>query len=340
MVLTAEGHVPVMLDRCIELLRPRAGGTYVDATLGLGGHAEAVLAASAPGGRVIGLDRDPDALAAAAARLAGEGDRLTAVAASFADLARVAADLGVGAVDGVLYDLGVSSLQLDQARRGFSYRAEAPLDMRMDPTQGPTAADVVNTYPRAELARVLREYGQERFAGRIARFVDDARRRAPVRTTSELVELVKAAVPAAARRTGPHPARRTFQALRIEVNGELAALAESLPQAIDLLAPGGRLVVLAYHSLEDRIVKRTLAGAAAGDYSPPELPEHVVHRTPSLRLLTRGPETPGAGEVAANPRAESAKLRAAEKLAPNSPSGVAGDPHAGTSRPDLPEGAA
>jgi 16S rRNA (cytosine1402-N4)-methyltransferase len=346
MVLTALRHVPVMLDRSVELLRPRAGGTYLDATLGLGGHAEAVLAASAPDGRVIGLDRDPDALAAARERLARFDDRLTVVAASFADLARVAADLGVEAVDGVLYDLGVSSLQLDQADRGFSYRADAPLDMRMDPTGGPTAADVVNTYPRAELARVLRDYGEERFAGRIARFIDDARGRAPVRTTSELVELVKAAVPAAARRTGPHPARRTFQALRIEVNGELAALEASLPQAIDLLAPGGRLVVLAYHSLEDRIVKRALAAAAAGDYVPPELPEHVVRRTPSLRLLTRRPEIPRADEVAANPRAESAKLRAAEKLAPP-PGGAAagggagtGDPRAGTSRPDFPEGAA
>ena len=343
MVLTAERHVPVLLDRCVELLRPRSGGTYVDATLGLGGHAEAVLAASAPGGRVIGLDRDPYALAAARERLRGaaSADRLTAVRASFVDLARVAAGLGVATVDGVLYDLGVSSPQLDEAGRGFSYRADAPLDMRMDPTRGPTAADVVNTYPRAELARVLREYGEERFAGRIARFVDDARRRAPVRTTTELVELVKAAVPAAARRTGPHPARRTFQALRIEVNGELDALAASLPQAIDLLAPGGRLVVLAYHSLEDRIVKRTLAAAAAGDYSPPELPEHVVRRTPSLRLLTRRPETPGAAEVAANPRAESAKLRAAEKLAPDRPgAGTARDPGAAAPPPDFPEGAA
>jgi 16S rRNA (cytosine1402-N4)-methyltransferase len=335
MVVTAARHVPVMLDRCVELLRPRPGGRYVDATLGLGGHAEALLAASEPGGRVLGLDRDPAALAAARARLAGAGDRLTAVPASFADLGRVACELGFDRVDGVLYDLGVSSLQLDEAARGFSYRADAPLDMRMDPTRGATAADVVNTYPRAELARVLRDYGEERFAGRIARFVEEARGRAPVRTTGELVELVKAAVPAAARRTGPHPARRTFQALRVEVNGELAALAASLPQAIDLLAPGGRVVVLAYHSLEDRIVKRALAAAAAGDYSPPELPEHVVRRTPVLRLLTRRPETPAAEEVAANPRAESAKLRAAEKLGPPD----AGR-HAGTSSTELPEGTA
>jgi 16S rRNA (cytosine1402-N4)-methyltransferase len=214
----------------------------------------------------------------------------------------------------VLYDLGVSSLQLDEPARGFSYRHDAPLDMRMDPTGGITAAEVVNTYPRAELARILREYGEDRHAGRIARFIDEARRRRPVRTTGELVELVKAAVPAAARRTGPHPARRAFQALRIEVNRELDALSASLPQAVDLLAPGGRLVVLSYHSLEDRIVKRALnAAAGRDDQAPARLP---VAAPPPARvaILTRRPETPTAAEVAANPRAESAKLRAAEKL--------------------------
>jgi 16S rRNA (cytosine1402-N4)-methyltransferase len=324
MVLTSvPTHQPVMLRRCVELLRPRPGGVWVDATLGLGGHAEALLAASEPDGRVVGLDRDPAARALARERLARFGERLVAVAASFADLGQVAGELGLAAVDGVLYDLGVSSLQLDEAARGFSYRHDAPLDMRMDPTGGVTAADVVNTYPRAELARVLREYGEERFAGRIARFVDQARRRAPVRTTGELVELVKAAVPAAARRGGPHPARRTFQALRIEVNGELAALRASLPQAIDLLAPGGRVVALSYHSLEDRIVKQTFAEAAgrAPAQAGPPLP---VEPPPArLALLTRRPETPDAAEVAANPRAESAKLRAAEKLADPSDTGPA-----------------
>jgi 16S rRNA (cytosine1402-N4)-methyltransferase len=322
-VLTAERHLPVMADRAVELLRPRAGGVYVDATLGLGGHAERLLDASAPTGRVIGLDRDPAALALASERLApasGASGRLLAVAASFADLAEVVAGLDVEAVDGVLYDLGVSSLQLDEAERGFSYRADAPLDMRMDPTRGITAAEVLASYSRADLARVFRSYGEERFASRIARFVEDARRRAPVRTTGELVDLVKAAIPAAARRGGPHPARRVFQALRIEVNGELSALEASLPQAIELLAPGGRLVVLSYHSLEDRIVKRTLAAAAAGREQafPPGLP--VLPQGgpgPSLSILTRRPETPGPDEVAANPRAESAKLRAAEKLPPS-----------------------
>jgi 16S rRNA (cytosine1402-N4)-methyltransferase len=315
MVLTSvPTHQPVMVARCVELLRPSVARVWVDATLGLGGHAEALLEASAPDGRVIGLDRDPAALALAAERLARFGDRLVPVAASFADLGQVAAELGLDAVDGVLYDLGVSSLQLDQPERGFSYRHDAPLDMRMDPDGAVTAAEVVNTYPRAELARVLRTYGEERFAGRIARLVEAARRRAPVRTTGELVDLIKAAIPAAARRSGPHPARRTFQALRIEVNGELAALEASLPQAIDLLAPAGRVVVLSYHSLEDRIVKRTFAEAAGRAPAAPGPPLPVPPAPPRLRLLTRRPETPDAAEVAANPRAESAKLRAAEKL--------------------------
>jgi 16S rRNA (cytosine1402-N4)-methyltransferase len=316
MVLTAARHEPVMIDRVTELLRPRPGGVYVDATLGLGGHAERLLQASAPDGRVVGLDRDPAALALARQRLAWASERLEVVNASFADLGEVAARVGLEAVDGVLYDLGVSSLQLDEGERGFSYRADAPLDMRMDPTAGITAAEVLATYPRAELARILREYGEERFAGRIARVLDEARRRAPVTTTGQLAELVKAAVPAAARRTGPHPARRAFQALRIEVNRELDALRASLPQALDLLAPGGRLVVLAYHSLEDRIVKQALAGAAGRSMDTPHrLPvDPLVARAPTMAVLTRRPERPSEAEVAANPRAESAKLRAAEKL--------------------------
>jgi 16S rRNA (cytosine1402-N4)-methyltransferase len=318
MVLTLPAHVPVMVDRVVEVLRPRPGGTYVDATLGLGGHSQRLLEASAPDGRVVGLDRDPAALALARDRLAWAGDRLQAVPASFEDLGAVAARLGLEAVDGILYDLGVSSLQLDEGERGFSYRADAPLDMRMDPTTGITAAEVLATYPRADLARILREYGEERFAGRIARAIDEARHRAPIATTGHLAELVKAAVPAAARRTGPHPARRAFQALRIEVNRELDALRASLPQAIDLLAPGGRLVVLAYHSLEDRIVKQALAAAAGRPVdTPPRLPvDPPAAEAATLAVLTRRPERPSEAEVAANPRAESAKLRAAEKLQP------------------------
>jgi 16S rRNA (cytosine1402-N4)-methyltransferase len=328
MVLTAARHLPVMVDRTVELLRPRPDGVYLDATLGLGGHAERLLEASAPSGRVIGVDRDPAALALAHERLAWAGERLVTVAASFADLAEAAAEAGVERVDGILYDLGVSSLQFDEAERGFSYRVDAPLDMRMDPTRGITAAEVLATYPRSELTRVLRVYGEERFAPRIARFIDDARRRAPIRTTGELVEIVKAAIPAAARRTGPHPARRVFQALRIEVNGELTALADSLPQAIDLLAPGGRLVVLSYHSLEDRIVKRTFLAAATGREPglPPALPVPPpgggsTAPTPQIAILTRRPETPSEAEITANPRAESAKLRAAEKLPPRHSAG-------------------
>ncbi len=321
-MLTAARHLPVMADRTVELLRPRPGGVYLDATLGLGGHAERLLEASAPDGRVVGLDRDPAALALARERLAWAGERLVTVAASFADLAGVAAELGVGRLDGALYDLGVSSLQLDEPDRGFSYRVDAPLDMRMDPTGGTTAAQVLDTYPRAELTRVFRVYGEERFASRIARFVEDARRRAPIRTTGELVDVVKAAIPAAARRSGPHPARRVFQALRIEVNGELTALAESLPQAVGLLAPGGRIVVLSYHSLEDRIVKRTFVAAATGrEGAPHPLAPPVPPTSPRLAILTRRPESPGADEVAANPRAESAKLRAAEKLPSSEPAG-------------------
>jgi 16S rRNA (cytosine1402-N4)-methyltransferase len=316
-VATAERHTPVMADRSVELLRPRPGALLVDATLGLGGHSERLLAA---GATVIGLDRDPRALALASDRLAGAGDRLRTIKASFDHLeeALAGAGIGLGSVDGVLYDLGVSSLQLDEPERGFSYRHDAPLDMRMDPTTGPTAADVVNGYPVADLARVVRSYGEERFAGRIASFIDSARRRSPLRTTGELVEVVKSAIPAAARRGGPHPARRTFQALRIEVNGELAALERSLPQAIELLAPGGRLVVLSYHSLEDRIVKRALAAAAGAveQPGPPGLPVDLPRPSPVLELLTRRPEVPSPAEVAANPRAESAKLRAAEKINP------------------------
>jgi 16S rRNA (cytosine1402-N4)-methyltransferase len=311
MAVTTARHVPVMLREVTGLLRPRPGAVIVDATLGLGGHAEALLDA---GATVVGLDRDPAALAAATDRLASHGERFHPVRAGFAELGTALRGLGVPVADGVLYDLGVSSMQLDEAGRGFSYRHDAPLDMRMD-TDGPvTAADVVNTRPAAELARILRAYGEERFATRIARAIEAARAEAPIRTTGELADLVRDAIPAAARRTGPHPARRTFQALRIEVNGELAALEVSLPQAVDLLSPGGRLVVLAYHSLEDRIVKRFLA-AESGTAPPPGRPglPPPGQPQPRLVLLTRRPQTPAPAEVQANPRAESAKLRAAEK---------------------------
>jgi 16S rRNA (cytosine1402-N4)-methyltransferase len=308
-------HVPVALPRVAGLLAPALAdrpAVLVDATLGLGGHAAALLAAH-PELTLVGLDRDPEALALAGRRLAAFAPRTHLVHAVYDRIADVLGELGLPRVDGVLFDLGVSSLQLDERARGFSYARDADLDMRMDPTTGPTAAEVLNTYPVAELARVLREYGEERFASRIASAVARRREREPFRRSAELVELLYEAVPAAARRTGGHPAKRTFQALRIEVNGELDALRAALPAAVDALAVGGRLVVLAYHSLEDRIVKRELA-ARSSSTSPVDLPVELPGHGPELRLLVRGSEQAGADEVAANPRAASVRLRAAERL--------------------------
>jgi 16S rRNA (cytosine1402-N4)-methyltransferase len=313
-------HVPVLLDRCGQLLGPAflaalsAGRNpvHLDATVGLGGHAEAMLAAQ-PGLTLVGLDRDPDALALAGARLARYRQRIHLVHAVYDELSGVLDRLGYRRVDGVQFDLGVSSLQLDQAGRGFAYAQDAPLDMRMDPGQEVTAERVVNDYPQRELARVLRVYGEERFASRIAAAIVRRRARQPLTSTATLADLVREAVPAPARRTGGHPAKRTFQALRIEVNGELAALDRALPAALDALGPGGRIVVLSYHSLEDRITKRALARRAVVT-APAGLPVVPPGAGPSFRLLTRGAERPAAAEVAANPRAASARLRAAERL--------------------------
>ncbi|MEJ5914839.1 16S rRNA (cytosine(1402)-N(4))-methyltransferase RsmH [Pseudokineococcus sp. 1T1Z-3] len=308
-------HVPVLLERCVELLAPalqEPGSVVVDATLGLGGHAEALLAAC-PQVRLVGLDRDPQALALAQARLAPHADRVDLRRTVFDGIADALDDLGIDRVHGVLFDLGVSSLQLDEVGRGFSYARDAPLDMRMDQAGGVSAADVLATYPAADLARVLREYGEERFARRIADRVVAARSREPLRTTQQLVDLVRDAVPAATRRTGGNPAKRTFQALRVEVNGELDALRAALPAALDALAVGGRLVVMSYQSLEDRIAKQVLAAGAAST-TPPELPVELPEHAPRLRLLTRGAETVPAAEAALNPRAASVRLRAAERL--------------------------
>jgi 16S rRNA (cytosine1402-N4)-methyltransferase len=266
--------------------------TALDLTLGLGGHAEALLAAGVD--RVIGVDRDSEALSVASQRLGAYGDRFRAVQARFSDVDRISRESGFRTLDAALYDLGVSSMHLGRPERGFSYRSEGPLDMRMG-HDGPTAGDVVNSYPEEEIARVLRDYGEERFARRIAGAIARARGRKPLETTTELAAVVASAVPK--RRGGPHPARRTFQAIRIEVNRELEELAASLPQAVELLAPGGRLVVITYHSLEDRIVKRFVAGEQR------------------LRSLSKKPLRPSAAEVARNPRARGAKLRAAEKEA-------------------------
>ena len=313
----AARHVPVLLQRCLDLLGPALqapGAVMVDSTLGMGGHTEGVLAAF-PHVRVVGLDRDPQALDLAGRRLAPYGDRFVGVHAVYDEIRGVLDRLGIGAVQGVLMDLGVSSLQLDEPERGFSYAHDAPLDMRMDPTAGPTAADVLNTYDERDLARVLRAWGEERFAPRIARAVVRARARQPLQRTGELVELVRDAIPAAARATGGHPAKRTFQALRIEVNGELDALARALPESVDALAVGGRIVVEAYQSLEDRMVKRTFAAGATSS-APPDLPVEQPEHAPYLRLLTRGAEQAGDDEVARNPRAQSVRLRAAERVRP------------------------
>ena len=283
-------HEPVLVTEVVEILRDAE--VVVDLTVGLGGHARALLKAGV--GRVVGVDRDPEALAEAERRLDQYGDRFGTVEATFGRVAEAAEEAGVRQAGGVLYDLGVSSLQLDRAERGFSYRTEGPLDMRMG-RGNETAARIVNTYGERDLERIIREYGEERFAGRISRAIARARRRAPLRTTRELAAVVAAAVPK--RRGGPHPARRTFQALRIEVNRELEELAASLPRAVQLLAPGGRLAAIAYHSLEDRILKRFLV------------------QDERLEPLFRKPVRPSAAEARRNPRARSAKLRAAERKA-------------------------
>jgi 16S rRNA (cytosine1402-N4)-methyltransferase len=313
-------HTPVLLRRCLELLTPAlaapgAAGRdaiHVDATLGLGGHAEAVLERF-PALVLIGLDRDPQALRLAGERLVRYAERTHLVHAVYDELPEVLDGLGYAAIDGALFDLGVSSMQLDEAARGFAYAQDAPLDMRMDQSRGLTAEEVVNTYEAGTLARVLRVYGEEKFASRIASTIVRDRAKAPITSSAHLAELVRSAIPAPARRTGGHPAKRTFQALRIEVNGELEALQAALPAALDRLAVGGRAVVLSYHSLEDRITKRAMV-ARARSTAPVDLPIEPAGTGPRLRLLTRGAELPGEEEITANPRAASVRLRAAERI--------------------------
>jgi 16S rRNA (cytosine1402-N4)-methyltransferase len=314
---TADRHTPVLLERCVELLAPaleQPGAVMVDSTLGMGGHTEAVLTRF-PDVQVIGLDRDPQALELAGRRLVRFGTRFRPVHAVYDEIGDVVAGLGLDHVQGVLMDLGVSSLQLDEPERGFSYAQDAPLDMRMDPTTGPTAADVLNTYDERDLARVLREYGEERFAARIARNVVRRRATAPLTRTAELVDLLRASIPAATRKTGGNPAKRSFQALRIEVNRELEVLERAVPASIEVLAIGGRIVVEAYHSLEDRIVKRAFAAGATSS-APPDLPVEPETHKPYLRLVTRGAEEAPPEERERNPRSQSVRLRAAERLRP------------------------
>jgi len=312
---TVSGHRPVMLDRVVELLAPAlqtAGAVLVDATLGRAGHARALLAAH-PGLRLIGIDADASAIEESRRALTEFTGRVLLIQAVYDELPRVLADAGEHTVQGVLFDLGVSSPQLDDPERGFAYAYDAPLDMRMDRAGVLTAAEVLNTYPADRLARVLREYGEERYARRIAAAVVRERAHAPLRSTGRLVEIIRESIPAPALRSGGNPAKRTFQALRIEVNGELEALARALPAALDSIAVGGRIVALAYHSLEDRTVKRELAVRSA-DSTPAGLPVSLPGARPRFRLLTRGAERPTDAEVAANPRASSARLRAAERI--------------------------
>ena len=308
-------HVPVLLDRVVALVAPaleHPGSVMVDATLGLGGHTEAVLE-RIPQARVIGIDRDVHALERSRERLAPYADRVTFVHAVYDEIGEVLAEQGLDHVDGVLFDLGVSSMQLDVRERGFAYAEDAPLDMRMDDTQGPTAADVLNEYSVEDLTRILREYGEERFARRIAEAVVRERAKAPFTRTGRLVELLYDVIPAPARRTGGHPAKRTFQALRIEVNDELSVLRRALPAAIDAVGIGGRVVVMSYHSLEDRMTKQAFAEVTRSDV-PPDLPFVPEGSEPPFRLLTRGAEKASAEEIERNPRAASVRVRAIERV--------------------------
>jgi 16S rRNA (cytosine1402-N4)-methyltransferase len=305
-------HEPVMGREVTELLTPVPPGLIVDATVGGGGHARLVLSAR-DDVRVLGIDRDPAAVTAARDALAGFGPRARVERGRFEDLAGIVSTEREGNIVGILFDLGVSSPQLDRSERGFSYWADAPLDMRMDSAQELTAAEVVNTYSEEDLAAIIAGNGEERFARRVARAIVAAR---PLRTTGELVDAIRAGIPAPARRRGRHPARRTFQAIRMEVNRELPNLAAGLDESVHLLTPGGRVLVVAYHSLEDRLVKRRFAGwAASGDAEPPKMPV-TSSRAPLVRLVTRRPRRPDADEVARNPRSASARLRAVEKLPP------------------------
>ena len=314
--MTAPTHVPVMRDRVVALLAPalrEPGSVFVDATLGLGGHSAAVLS-EVPTCRLVGLDRDTAALEIARERLAPWSDRITLVHAVYDRMPQVLQSLGIAEVQGILFDLGVSSMQLDEADRGFAYAQDAPLDMRMDRTTGMTAADVLNTYSVDDLTRILRTFGEERYARRIAERIVAERETAPWQTSARLVEVVRESIPAAVRATGGHPAKRTFQALRIEVNAELEVLERAVPAALSCLAPEGRMVVMSYHSLEDRLVKQAFAAGAHPDV-PRGLPVIPESLRPWLRLVTRGAEKASAEEISGNPRSQSVRVRAVERMA-------------------------
>ena len=311
-------HVPIMVREVTSLLLPERGGVFVDGTLGGGGHSEAILGLLPETGRLIGIDRDKTALAAAGRRLAPFEDRFTAIHGNFFHMKSLLLQRGIAKVNGILLDLGVSSYQLDEASRGFSYRTEAPLDMRMDQTAALTAADVVNGYSEKDLIRIFKDYGEERFSAGIARRIVEQRAKKPIETTTELADLIAGAIPAKFRyKEQRHPARRCFQAIRIEVNGELQGLREAVDEGIDLLSPGGRMVVLTFHSLEDRIVKTAFKTAENPCVCPPKSPQCVCGRKPYGRVLTRHPLTASEAEQQMNSRSACCKLRALEKLDPS-----------------------
>ena len=307
-------HKSVLLQECIDALNIRQDGIYLDGTLGGAGHSSQIARRLTEGGRLIGVDRDRTALAAAKERLAPYADRVTLVHSNFAEIDAILDSLGIPAVDGMLFDLGVSSPQLDDASRGFSYMADAPLDMRMDKDDALTAGEVVNTWPQGELRRILYDYGEERYAPQIAAAICRAREKAPIETTLELVDIIRSAMPAQALREKQHPAKRSFQAIRIAVNDELGAVSRMMQAAVGRLNPGGRLAVITFHSLEDRIVKSEMQQAARGCTCPPEFPVCVCGKKPLVKLVTRKPIVSGPAELEENPRARSAKLRVAEKL--------------------------
>jgi len=309
-------HQPVMPDEVLENLKVKPGGVFVDCTLGGAGHSEVILKklGDEPGGRLVALDQDQAAISAARERLAPFGDRAVLVQANFVKLVEILTGMELQAVDGILFDLGVSSYQLDNPARGFSYQFDAPLDMRMDTGQPVTARELVNNLPVTELARIIKEYGEERWSARIASFIGQERQANPIETTGQLVEIIKKAVPAPARREGPHPARRTFQALRIAVNRELEILEEAVLAAVKVLKPGGRICVITFHSLEDRIIKDLFRRLASPCTCPRDFPVCVCAGVKTLKIVTVKPVTASLTELARNPRARSAKLRVAEKI--------------------------
>ena len=307
-------HLSVLLDECIEGLAIKPNGIYVDGTAGGGGHSFHIASALGEGGRLIAIDQDEDAIRAAGKRLAPFGDKVTLVRSNFSDVYDVCAELGIKAIDGILMDLGVSSYQLDTPERGFSYNADAPLDMRMDNRSSLDASVVVNTYTEERLREIIYGYGEEKFGGRIAAEIVKARARKPIETTGELVDIIKRSMPSSAKQGGHHPAKRTFQAIRIEVNGELDVIPRAIRGAEKLLAPSGRIAVITFHSLEDRIVKQEYASLAAGCTCPKNFPVCVCGNKPKIRIVTKKPILPSEEELANNPRSRSAKLRIAEKI--------------------------